>query len=378
MPEFKCPHPDCEESDKTFDTKHAMHLHHYRAHGESIAKEKTTCSVSGCDTEFEYYPSEKEGKFCESCAEERNYHITSQDVEYIKTECGNCSDSLVVTDNKFEEFDSHYCNEECKYSDSNKSKVELNCAECNDCFEVVKWKAERGRKYCSQQCHINSGRKNTTCDFCDSEIVVQKGEFQKMESIFCNNSCYIKYRKDNGTLTKPCDECGSEIEITKYRNSIHPKIFCSKSCQGKYSRKKVDIICTGCGEVFKRRPSEVNESGNNFCSKSCMDNFYISKSAQNYGSGWQESRTEARKRDNYECQICGRDKSDLGQNPSVHHITPVSWFERNNFHRTDAHYKENLVLLCEHHHKKVEYGVIELEEHIDDDLAEELELETPT
>lgn len=47
-----------------------MKIHHKTAHGESIAKVETTCSAEGCTREFEYYPSSKEGKFCEDCVEE--------------------------------------------------------------------------------------------------------------------------------------------------------------------------------------------------------------------------------------------------------------------------------------------------------------------
>jgi hypothetical protein len=65
-----CPHPDCSDTEDNFETERAMKIHHKSAHGESIAKVETTCSAEDCTNEFKYYPSSKEGKFCEDCVEQ--------------------------------------------------------------------------------------------------------------------------------------------------------------------------------------------------------------------------------------------------------------------------------------------------------------------
>lgn len=63
-----CPHPKCSDTDEIFETERGMKIHHKLAHGESIAKEDTRCEE--CKCEFDYYPSSKEGKFCEDCVRE--------------------------------------------------------------------------------------------------------------------------------------------------------------------------------------------------------------------------------------------------------------------------------------------------------------------
>lgn len=142
---------------------------------------------------------------------------------------------------------------------------------------------------------------------------------------------------------------------------------------------KESVECNYCGELTQRRPSEIKETNNNFCSKACCQEFFASpESLESYDRNWIPIREKVRKRDNYECQICVKDKNDLGKNPSAHHITPVRNFvEADGFEKWEAHYTENLVLLCEHHHSKVERDIIDLEQNIDDELAEELEFENP-
>lgn len=63
-----------------------------------------------------------------------------------------------------------------------------------------------------------------------------------------------------------------------------------------------------------------------------------------YGSNWQKVRKDARKRDNYTCQDCGKTEKDLGTQLSVHHIIPIVLFEN----AEDANCLSNLISICEH------------------------------
>lgn len=103
----KCPHYDCSDSDKEFESESTMRQHHTKVHNKRLpncecencdelfyhksgtrsycdeckdeinkgennpnysgGKKKTQCRE--CSSEFEYYESEKEGIFCSDCVE---------------------------------------------------------------------------------------------------------------------------------------------------------------------------------------------------------------------------------------------------------------------------------------------------------------------
>jgi hypothetical protein len=116
---------------------------------------------------------------------------------------------------------------------------------------------------------------------------------------------------------------------------------------------------------MNRWPNEIN--GRTFCDGDCLsewlsENFVGSDHPNwqetqeiSYGSGWEQAREQALERDKHSCKICGVSRSDIGQNPDIHHITPVRWFVDSDLHaRSDAHSLENLVSLCRACHRKAE------------------------
>lgn len=134
----QCPHEDCSDSDKEFQSDATMRQHHTIVHGEQLpnsecelcgeeffrkgggtycddcidkderyrgsnnsnyngAKENSSCK--NCGDSFEYYPSNKEGIYCEECSEKNlwesggerkselpdKYHEMSYDENVIST-----------------------------------------------------------------------------------------------------------------------------------------------------------------------------------------------------------------------------------------------------------------------------------------------------
>lgn len=59
----------CKSCEDMFDSERGMKVHHKLKHGSSIAKETSVCMH--CQTEFEYYPSEKDGIICPKCFDEK-------------------------------------------------------------------------------------------------------------------------------------------------------------------------------------------------------------------------------------------------------------------------------------------------------------------
>lgn len=77
-----------------------------------------------------------------------------------------------------------------------------------------------------------------------------------------------------------------------------------------------------------------------------------------YGENWGPAREKVRERDEI-CQHCGEDGSN--RRLHVHHIIPVREFlDSADSKLEDAHSLENLILLCDLCHARVEHGLIEL------------------
>lgn len=74
-------------------------------------------------------------------------------------------------------------------------------------------------------------------------------------------------------------------------------------------------------------------------------------SATDYGINWTKQRRKCLDRDQHACRVCGTDRSEIGQEPSVHHITPRSQFDGT---PREMNAVENLVSLCPQCHGKYE------------------------
>lgn len=85
-----------------------------------------------------------------------------------------------------------------------------------------------------------------------------------------------------------CNTCGKEFEV----QSGSEGKFCSRECHFESMRKRVELECDYCGDVFDAQDHEAAD-GRRFCSHEC------------YGKSLEE-------RDVYECAGCGRDYSVYG------------------------------------------------------------------
>lgn len=112
----------------------------------------------------------------------------------------------------------------------------------------------------------------------------------------------------------------------------------------------VVVACDGCGGLFRRHPSNVNESGGNYCGRECHPGAPPGRKNPNwkggyepyYGENWLEQRRKALERDGHTCQSCGHAPSDDDRDLDVHHIRPLRTFDD----LEDANALDNLVSLC--------------------------------
>ena len=90
---------------------------------EKIQKNKDTriSYCENCGETFEYYSSEKPGKYCPDCVSNTQYReapeqkIGKENHRYcrIKVECNYCENELEKTLSRVEKQENHYCNSDC-------------------------------------------------------------------------------------------------------------------------------------------------------------------------------------------------------------------------------------------------------------------------
>lgn len=67
------------------------------------AQERAICEI--CDSEFSFYPSDKDGRFCTECVEEADGLLPenpAEKIERINTECPNCGETIAVLPSRLE------------------------------------------------------------------------------------------------------------------------------------------------------------------------------------------------------------------------------------------------------------------------------------
>ena len=165
-----------------------------------------------------------------------------------------------------------------------------------------------------------------------------------------------------GVETK-CDWCGDVYRVK--RSHKERRKYCSKECESeKHSQTtgsdhplwdRVELECPVCENTFYCKSSHASKRKH--CSNACYSkakkktfgqDHPLSKPGYSdyYGENWADQREKARKRDDYECQICG------SEDIHVHHIRPFRTFGLENY--KEANRLENLICLCPTHHREWE------------------------
>lgn len=196
------------------------------------------------------------------------------------------------------------------------------------------------------------------CEVCGKQFVSHREKSRKQSS-FCSLVCRIK-SKDK---IINCLECGVVFRVSKSK----PRKFCSQTCSNRYwhkqsPSKKSIFVCKWCGKEFEqwtyRKPT--------MCSNQCRSEYgasirakqlYKGGSVISRGMNWKKQAKLARQRDNYTCQVCGRNGWLDRFRVQVHHIIPYRLFNED---YEKANNLDNLVSLCPSCHPRVEAGIVKL------------------
>ncbi|MGV9141480.1 MAG: HNH endonuclease [Promethearchaeota archaeon] len=120
-------------------------------------KKSTRCN--NCNDEFEYYPTESNGKFCSK----KCYGKSKEDK--VEVECEYCDDVFKITSKKSEKR--RFCSAECHKNYIKKHRNEVECHQCGEKFSRKPYSVKRSNKnFCSMECknkyqsYIMSGERN--------------------------------------------------------------------------------------------------------------------------------------------------------------------------------------------------------------------------
>ena len=232
---------------------------------------------------------------------------------------------------------------------------------------------------------MRSKRVQVKCDLCGKEFLSYH-KIDRSKHHFCSRKCKGKWWSENirgknhpnwrGTKVRSkCDYCGRAYTVKRKDLKGRKNHFCSHECYWKWlSDKKgedhplwnrVDVKCTYCGEKLTRHPYRLRNHGNHFCSYKCYwrwavgvnSPFWKGGHEPYYGPNYLSQRRKARSRDDYTCQMCGREED--GRALGVHHIIPFREFGLGRY--KEANQLSNLITVCRHCHVKAERGEIPID-----------------
>lgn len=175
---------------------------------------------------------------------------------------------------------------------------------------------------------------NTECEVCGEEFYKRPNRKESTDHHFCSSECYGKWREGNiegenhpqyQSESVECDNCGDAVNVQPWKIEKNEHHFCSHECYGEWRDGKFS------GEDHWQWEEDV---------------------VYEYGGDWGTQRRKALKRDNHECQRCGKSKEEIGRNPDVHHKKAYRTFEE----PKEANKLENLICLCRECHQVVEGG----------------------
>lgn len=174
----------------------------------------------------------------------------------------------------------------------------------------------------------------------------------------CSNEFKYYPSEKDGLI---CSEC-----VDSGKTYIHSESI-SKDDIDYNTVERVEDECCYCGCTIIVKENVLED--NNYCSNKCVYKKHSERmsgsnnpryidgesSGKSYNSKWRSVKKEVKLRDENECQVCGS-----GKNLHGHHIKPVENFDEED----NAHFKENVILVCASCHRNIEYGNIEIPESV--------------
>lgn len=194
----------------------------------------------------------------------------------------------------------------------------------------------------------------------------------------------VQFDKEYGTVEVQCSNCEEVIKRRPHAVERYSRFYCDRDCKHEFMETltaeqaraweggKVTVHCEVCTEPKKVRPAKVDKS--RFCSQDCMiewrtdtfsgENHPHWKGGYNryYGPNWYTQRDKTLERDGYQCQICDMDREEHQENYDCNPVVHhiIRFGDFDSY--KEANKLSNLIALCKQCHGLVEGGKIDISE----------------
>ena len=219
----------------------------------------------------------------------------------------------------------------------------LLCKVCNGEYITPDTIRGRRKETCSKSCASKVAYSNQAmvapCSLCETETPTSKSVINSGLPVYCSECSTHRY-------TRQCEMCNVTFQARKYDTRM-----CSLECVTEFNRQDTKtVVCADCFAEFEQPSFSVYAGKRTFCSKKCAQRLFSKENPTRYGGTWTTWLRRIHVRDGEACIKCSS-KEKL----EVHHFTKLTTFDNPN----DAHYLENLGLLCFNCHREVEDSGVE-------------------
>ena len=161
-------------------------------------------------------------------------------------------------------------------------------------------------------------------------VWLKKFEFQKGQSV----NPETQFKKTAEWTDLPCKVCGKLVHLTVSKAEKYWGGTCSKKCANDLKRtgKSIRKECI-CGKIYYVTP--CHEGTSKFCSYKCKGNDRRKSwtgTDKHLRNSWQynEWKQKVNTRDNFTCQDCGKEHSQIAHHIKMWHEHPELRFEVSN------------------------------------------------
>jgi transposase-like protein len=129
-----------------------------------------------------------------------------------------------------------------------------------------------------------------------------------------------------------CAEIADMLDVTPLTVSRWLRRHGVETRPANAPRTRVIRVCENCGSSFETIQTRDDAK---YCSRDCYHDAFEMPTGKDHwsykenpnkrpaGQEWQNARKEVRKRDGYECRVCGKPESEMDRELDVHHLKRV-------------------------------------------------------
>ena len=268
----------------------------------------------------------------------------------IAVVCKNCGIEFKSYPSDNRQFCSRRCKGLASRGKREKHLIPVVCPVCDKNFEVWPYRiAENQTVYCSRSCSAIARprvRKISTKNCLQCGLAFDVGGMgHSNKQQYCSHKCYSASLVGYSVIQHECLQCHAIFEKPNWKAYRSAK-YCSRKCLHESQKISIAVICAECGRYFETFPARVQAQ--KYCDRECRR--LVKPSRLRSGAFWKHHRHLCLVRDDFECQICGKQS----ESNHAHHIIKARLFDKNDVKRDQL---DNLITLCASCHREAEHDL---------------------